>query len=131
MVSIPLTCGSSVAERRDLMVATYSLVCGTGASVTATVCTGMACIPAPARLRRLLLAARGRKPHQNKTTNPMNAFQRDLPHSIFPLFRFIQPEHRKAPEGLSCRIAELFRLPHLPILRTTPAGEYAASREKV
>jgi hypothetical protein len=34
-----------VAERRDLMVATYSLDCATGASVTATVCTGMACIP--------------------------------------------------------------------------------------
>jgi hypothetical protein len=30
------------------MVATYSLLCGTGAIVTAAVCTGIACIPAPA-----------------------------------------------------------------------------------
>jgi hypothetical protein len=37
-----------VAERRDLMVATYSLLCGTGARVTVAVWTGMACIPAPA-----------------------------------------------------------------------------------
>jgi hypothetical protein len=35
-----------VAERRDLMVATYSLDWGTGAIVTAAVCTGIACIPA-------------------------------------------------------------------------------------
>ncbi len=37
-----------MAERRDLMVATYSLDCATGCSATVTVCTGMACIPAPA-----------------------------------------------------------------------------------
>ena len=37
-----------MAERRDLMVATYSLLCGTGAMETVAVCTGMACIPAPA-----------------------------------------------------------------------------------
>jgi hypothetical protein len=37
-----------VAERRDLIVATYSLLCGTGARDTATVWTGMACIPAAA-----------------------------------------------------------------------------------
>jgi hypothetical protein len=30
------------------MVATYSLLCGTGESVTVAVCTGMPCIPAPA-----------------------------------------------------------------------------------
>jgi hypothetical protein len=29
------------------MVATYSLLCGTGDSVTVAVCTGMPCIPAP------------------------------------------------------------------------------------
>ena len=58
---------ASVAERRDLMVATYSLLCATGASVTAAVCTGSPCIPAPApAVRRLLLAAGGRQPHQNK-----------------------------------------------------------------
>lgn len=44
-VSRPSTCDCSVAERLDLMVATYSLLCGTGASETATVCTGIACIP--------------------------------------------------------------------------------------
>jgi len=47
-VSRPSTCGCMVADRLDLMVATYSEPCGTGAMVTATVCTGMACMPAPA-----------------------------------------------------------------------------------
>ena len=42
-----MTCGSTVADRLDLMVATYSLLCATGARVTATVCTGRPCIPAP------------------------------------------------------------------------------------
>jgi hypothetical protein len=34
----------TVTERRDLIVATYSEVWATGARVTATVCTGIACI---------------------------------------------------------------------------------------
>jgi hypothetical protein len=33
-----------VAERRDLIVATYSLLCGTGCIATITVCTGRPCI---------------------------------------------------------------------------------------
>jgi hypothetical protein len=37
-----------VAERRDLIVATYSLVCATGVMATATVCTGRPCIAGPA-----------------------------------------------------------------------------------
>ena len=37
-----------MAERRDLMVATYSLLCGTGERVTVAVCTGIPRIPAPA-----------------------------------------------------------------------------------
>ena len=47
-VSGPLTCGCSVAERRDLIVATYSLLCATGAMATVTVCTGRPCIAGPA-----------------------------------------------------------------------------------
>src|SRR5665647_2261894 len=47
-VSNPLTRGTRVAERRDLMVATYSLLWATGANVTAAVCTGNPCIPAAA-----------------------------------------------------------------------------------
>jgi hypothetical protein len=37
-----------VAERRDLMVATYSLDWATGESATDMVCTGIACIAAGA-----------------------------------------------------------------------------------
>src|SRR3954468_8862731 len=44
----PSTWGCNVAERRDLMGATESLLWGTGASETATFCTGMARIPPPA-----------------------------------------------------------------------------------
>ena len=47
-VSDPLTWGCIVAERRDLMVATYSLVCATGAMATVAVCTGRPCIAGPA-----------------------------------------------------------------------------------
>ena len=47
-VSSPLTCGINVVERRDLIVATYSLLCATGAMATVTVCTGSPCGPAPA-----------------------------------------------------------------------------------
>src|SRR5579872_2099091 len=36
-----------VAERRDLIVATYSSVVGTGTAATVTVCTGIACIAGP------------------------------------------------------------------------------------
>src|SRR4051812_10747237 len=39
--SRPSTCGCRVAERRDLMVATYSLLCGTAGRETGTVCTGI------------------------------------------------------------------------------------------
>jgi hypothetical protein len=46
-ISCPLTWGSSSVERRDLMVATYSLLCATGDIVTVTVCTGRACGPPP------------------------------------------------------------------------------------
>ncbi len=47
-VRVPLTCGLMVAERRDLMVATYWSDWGTGWSATVRVCTGRACMPAPA-----------------------------------------------------------------------------------
>jgi hypothetical protein len=46
-VSMPLTWGRMFAERRDLIVAMYSLLCATGCSETAIVFTGIACIPAP------------------------------------------------------------------------------------
>src|SRR6185437_12911191 len=41
-VRFPSTCGLSVAERRDLMVATYSSELGTGEEETVMVCTGRA-----------------------------------------------------------------------------------------
>ena len=47
-VICPLTWGDIVAERRDLMVATYSLLCGTGCIATVTVCTGRPRIAGPA-----------------------------------------------------------------------------------
>ena len=37
-----------MAERRDLIVATYSLLWATGVSATVTVCTGKPCIAGPA-----------------------------------------------------------------------------------
>ena len=72
---MPLTCGSSVAERRDLMVATYSLDCGTGASVTATVCTGMACIPAPAAAAGFFWQPVAANPRSTKQPNPNMRFK--------------------------------------------------------
>src|SRR5271165_3573352 len=41
---LPSTCGLRVADRRDLIVAVYSSLLGTGASFTVTVCTGNACM---------------------------------------------------------------------------------------
>ena len=42
-VRLPSTCGLRVADRRDLIVATYSSDCGTGEDATVIVCTGRAC----------------------------------------------------------------------------------------
>ena len=47
-VKTPLTCGMITVERRDLMVATYSLLCATGDMATVMVCTGRPCGPVPA-----------------------------------------------------------------------------------
>ena len=47
-VSDPLTWGCIMAEFRDLIVATYSLLCATGSMATVSVCTGRPCGPAPA-----------------------------------------------------------------------------------
>src|SRR5262249_19160019 len=42
-VSMPSTCGWMLAERRDLIVATYSSVRGTGERLTVSTFTGRAC----------------------------------------------------------------------------------------
>ena len=68
-VSSPLTCGINAVERRDLMVATYSLLWATGAMATVAVCTGRPCGPDPAAAGRLFLAARCRQHGQGQTTH--------------------------------------------------------------
>ena len=50
------------------MVATYSLLCATGESATAMVCTGIACIPAAAGAAGFFWQPVAAKPNKNKAT---------------------------------------------------------------
>ena len=82
-MSLPLTCGNMVAERRDLMVATYSLLCGTGASDRRRL-HWHALHPGPAGAAGFFLAARGCKACKNN--HSQNASQRSGPHFVAHTF---------------------------------------------
>ena len=57
------------------MVATYSLDCGTGARVTVTVCTGIACIPAAVLASVLLWQPVAVNPRRTKQPIPKKRFK--------------------------------------------------------
>jgi hypothetical protein len=68
-VICPFTWGEIVADRRDLMVATYSLVCGTGCIATVTVCTGKPFISGPAGAAAFFSQPVAANPTKIKQTN--------------------------------------------------------------